>query len=190
MQSPFAWEICMLLVLIVHRQRLLSMRTYQLSFLEMTWLCHLHRCCCCVVDHVKSILVLKKKFLRLDNDSVVVSFNTNQVKLPFWSSMNHGLCMGLPAGRLPNIKSWQLLLHIHYGFSPRWQKEPPINSLLRKLEEEKEFSTYTYSDRTYFFPFPRLKPDQSKGCWMWCALHTQQGLCFYICGVTYGCYIR
>lgn len=67
--------------------------------------------------------------MRLDNGSVV-SCNTNQVKLPFWSSMNHALCMGLPAGRLPNIESWQLLSHFCHGFSPKWWKESPINSLL------------------------------------------------------------
>lgn len=187
MQSPFAWEICLLLVWIVHRQRFLSMRRCHLSFLETTQLCRLHRRCCCVVDHGKGILFLKKRFLRLDNDGVV-SFNPKQVKLPFWSSMNHASHTGLPAGRLPNAKTWQLLVHIHSAFSPRWQKESPINSLLRK-PEKKEFSTYTYSDRTHFFLFPGLNPDLSQGCWAQCALHAQQGLCFCTRRVmTYGCW--
>lgn len=149
----------------------------------MTWLCHLHGHWCCA-DHVKSIHFLKKKFLRLGN-------NPEQVELPFWSSTDHTLCAAMPAGRLPDIKSWQLLLNIHCGFSPKWQtnkQKNPINSLLRKLEEEKEeFSAYTCSDRAYFLPFPGLKPDQTRGCWMRCALHTQHGLCFYTCRVMYGC---
>lgn len=55
------------------------------------------------------------------------------------------------------------------------KKKTAINSLLTKVEEKKEkLLSYTYSDRILL---TGLKPVESMGCRVGCALYTQWGLC-------------
>lgn len=133
-------------------------------------------CCCCVVDQDKSLLFHKKSFWDLDNDSILQPKSDQAAFLNQFKpcSLHRAAC-------LPNIKSWQLLLHVHYGFSPRWWKENCNKLTTKKGEREKgEVSKLNLLWQSLFLPahWTQARPEYEVSSGM-CSLHSVGSLSKY-----------